>query len=332
MKPVPDVRVLPVQRVAPLVAGVHSPSSLGVSRYCSRLAVSLAEHGLDYELCDRPLPGRATHLHLANSSRLPAARARRGKPFALTLHDVRPRTRALEPVYRTLVYPLVVERAAVTVVHSRFAADLLRDLGVRPRRVEVIPHAAAVPASLDRSTARSATGLDDGRLLAVLPGVVKQAKLVHEAVAAFESVRRRWRLVLVGRVDDRRTAARARRAGVDVVEHPVDRAYEQAIVAADVVLCLRSASVGETNGPLLDALGAGRPVLATSTGSIPEVAGRCARFVEPTAKAIAHGLRALEDEGERRELRRAAFARADELSWSRAAALHAELFSEVFDA
>ena len=54
---------------------------------------------------------------------------------------------------------------------------------------------------------------------------------------------------------------------------PSDADYERAIVASDCVLCLRAGSVGETNGPLLDALGAGRAVLATATGSIPEVAG-----------------------------------------------------------
>ena len=67
---------------------------------------------------------------------------------------------------------------------------------------------------------------------------------------------------------------------------PSDADYERAIVASDCVLCLRAGSVGETNGPLLDALGAGRAVLATATGSIPEVAGDAALYCDGTPDGI----------------------------------------------
>ena len=78
---------------------------------------------------------------------------------------------------------------------------------------------------------------------------------------------------------------------------PDDADYERAIVAADCVLCLRSGSVGETNGPLLDALGAGRAVLATKTGSIPEVAGDAVDYCDGTEAGICAGLTALADPG-----------------------------------
>jgi glycosyltransferase involved in cell wall biosynthesis len=240
----------------------------------------------------------------------------------------------LEPVYRGVVYPLLVGTADVTIVHSRFAADLLARLGGRPRRLEVIPHPAPYPERVDRQVARDSLGLAPDRLLAVLPGVIKSAKLVREAVLALgsPSVRRDWRLVLAGPIRDARAATEARRAGALVLDHPDDRSYEAAIVAADVVLCLRSGSVGETNGPLLDALGAGRPVLATATGSLPEVAADAARYVRPTAAGIAGGLRALADESERARRSAAARTRAAELSWEASAVAHAELFREVFRA
>src|SRR5262249_54026937 len=152
----------------------------------------------------RPLSGRSTHVHLANSSRLAAARAGFEDPAVLTIHDVLPRTKLLEPVYRRVVYPFLVGTAAATIVHSRFAADLLVRLGGRPRRLEVIPHAASRPALDDRTAARDALGLADDGLLAVLPGVIKGAKLVREAVQALGShpVRREWRLLLAGPVRD----------------------------------------------------------------------------------------------------------------------------------
>jgi glycosyltransferase involved in cell wall biosynthesis len=316
--------------VGPL-AGVRRPSSVGVARYCDRLAHALHELGADYELADHPLPGRGTHFHLANSSRRALLHAPRTRRFVVTVHDVRPRADALLPLYRALFYPHVVERAETVIVHSHFAACLLYRLGVAPRRLEVIPHAAPRPSSPDRALARKHLGLEEERLVAVLPGVIKRAKLVHEAITGAGKVRDDWLLILAGPIGDRRAAREARDAGALVVESPDDVRYEQLIVAADAVLCLRAASVGETNGPLLDALGAGRAVLATPTGSIPETAGEAALYVGPSVASVADGLRALADESERRQRERAAGARSAEFSWNASAQAHLRLFAEVFD-
>jgi glycosyltransferase involved in cell wall biosynthesis len=313
------------------VTGVREPSSVGVARYCGRLADALSSLGADYEPAARPLPGRETHFHLANSSRRTIPQALRTKRFVVTLHDVAPRTRALVPLYRSLVYPHVVERAAAVIVHSQFAAGLLRELGVEARRVDVIPHPATRPASFDRARARATLGLDDQRLVAVLPGVIKNAKLVREAVTAVAEVDDDWLLVLAGPIRDGRAAAEARRSGAVLIEAPDDPRYEQAIVAADAVLCLRGASVGETNGPLLDALGARRAVLATPIGSIPEIADDAATYVGPSSAEIAEGLRALADGAARARHEHAASERSARLTWDASAHAHLRLFAEVFD-
>ena len=51
------------------VTGISSAASIGVARYCERLAAALAALGVDYALAEHALPGRASHFHLANSSR-----------------------------------------------------------------------------------------------------------------------------------------------------------------------------------------------------------------------------------------------------------------------
>jgi glycosyltransferase involved in cell wall biosynthesis len=313
------------------VAGVRQPSSLGIVRYCDRLAHALHEVGADYQLTDGPIPGRETHFHLANSSRRAILQAPRTSRFVVTVHDVRPRTDALLPLYRAVVYPGVVGRAETVIVHSHFAAGMLYRLGVAPRRLEVIPHPAPRPSSLDRARARKHLALEEGRLVAVLPGVIKRAKLVYEAIAGASKVRDDWLLILAGPIRDRRAAREARAAGALVIEAPDDVRYEQLIVAADAVLCLRAASVGETNGPLLDALGAGRAVLATPTGSIPETAGEAAHYVGHSAASVADGLRALTDQSERQERERTAMARSAGFSWNASAQAHLRLFAEVFD-
>jgi glycosyltransferase involved in cell wall biosynthesis len=312
------------------VTGVLNPRSYGVARYAARLAEALAVEGVRYALEERPVPAESAHFHLANSSRALLGRSpRHASAYVVTVHDVVPRTRALLPLYRALAYPRLARSAAV-VVHSRFAADMLvRTAGRRPQRLEVIEFPAQAPVSTNRDDAREALAWPADALIAVLPGVLKSVKLVREAIAGVSKCPG-WRLALVGRLQDRALARAARTQGALVLANPGDREYEQAIVAADCVLCMRAGSVGETNAPLLEALGAGRAILATETGSIPEVARSASLYCDGTVAGIATGLASLGDPSIREELERAARDRASELTWSASAAAHASLFHEVF--
>jgi glycosyltransferase involved in cell wall biosynthesis len=318
------------RRVELAVSGVANPGSAGIWRYAGLLAEALADQGVAYRLDDRARGGGA-HFHLANSSRRFLRQAHRVRgPFAVTVHDVVPRTAALLPLYRRLAYP-PLRRSAVVIVHTTFAAEMLvREAGT-PRRLEVIRHPAPRPRVSDRAAARRTLGWPEEGLVAVLPGVIKPAKLVREAVAATAGMAG-WRIALAGRIADGGAARAAHADGALILPDPDDADYERAIVAADCILCLRAGSVGETNGPLLDALGAGRAVLATATGSIPEVAGDAVLYCDGAEPGIRAGLVSLADARARTELEHMARHRADELSWHASAALHAELFREVFDA
>lgn len=314
------------------VAGVRSPRSVGVVRYVDHLAEQLAAIGVDYLPCGAPVGGFGTHLHLANSSRRVLWNVVPGRRSIVTVHDVLPRTAALTPLYRRVVYPLL-RHASATIVHSEFAADLLRSLGARPRRLEVIPHPTSSYESLDQGAARRTLGWEDGRPLFVLPGVLKEAKLVAETLDAAAPLLARGslNLALVGAAVDPQLISRARSLGALILVSPNRYLYERAIVAADCVLVLREGSVGETNGPLMDALGAGRPVLATATGSIPGLAEAAALYCRPTVSGIRAGLTALCDQGERARRAETAQRRAERFTGSVVAAAHLKLFREVFD-
>jgi glycosyltransferase involved in cell wall biosynthesis len=315
------------------VSCVRSPKSLGVVRYADDLALALGELGVDYRPAARPSSKLGVHLHLANSSRTVLRHAASLRvPYVVTVHDVLPRTSALRPFYRTAVYPLL-RRAAASIVHSEFAAALLSRLDAGPRRLEVVPHPARTFASLDQQAARQALGWEADCPLFVLPGVLKPAKLVSETLAAAAPLLERGtlRLALVGPVVDEALARRARSLGAVVLPLPGRHLYEQAIVAADCVLVLRDASVGETNGPLMDALGAGRAVLATAVGSITEVAEDAALYCLPTAESIRAGLATLCDDDNRGRHAEIASARAAAFSVRSIAERHADLFGEVLD-
>jgi glycosyltransferase involved in cell wall biosynthesis len=315
------------------VSGVRSPKSLGVVRYVDDLALALGDLGVNYRPAARPSAGLGIHLHLANSSRTVLWHAAGMRaPYVVTVHDVLPRTPALRPCYRGAVYPLL-RRAAATIVHSEFAAALLVRLGASPHRLEVIPHSARTFASLDQQAAQQTLGWEGNRPLFVLPGVLKPAKLVAETLAAAAPLLERdaLRLALVGPIVDEGLARRARTLGALVLPSPTRRSYEQAIVAADCVLVLRDASVGETNGPLMDALGAGRAVLATAVGSIREIAENAALYCLPTAESIRAGLVTLCDDDERGRHAEIARARAAAFSVRAIARRHTDLFGEVLD-
>jgi len=313
------------------IAGVFDPRSVGVARYTRSLAAALVDEGVDYRLVGRRDPTRAAHVHLANSSRSLLLQSRRAAAaFLVTVHDVVPRTRALLPVYRVLAYPQVTLLAAAVVVHSAWAAGMLRRHAGQPRRLEVLPHPAPRPPACERADARRALGWPDDCLVAVVPGEVRGIKLVTEALAAVEGLPD-WRIALAGRVADRHLAHQAERHGAIVLADPDDLDYGRAIVAADCVLCLRSGSVGETNGPLLDALGAGRAVIATPTGSIPEVAAGAATYCTGDVRSIRAALVDLTVDESRAELEAIAAARGARLTWQASASAHADLFREVLD-
>jgi glycosyltransferase involved in cell wall biosynthesis len=330
------IQLLPAGPVArPLVSavtGVRSARSVGVVRYVDRLTELLAAAGVDYVPSEALVPGLSTHLHFANSSRRVLRDAATTRPTIVTVHDVLPRTSALTIFYRRLAYPLL-RSAAATIVHSAFAADLLRSLGARPRRLEVIPHPASSFSSRDKGAARRDLGWESGCPVFVLPGVLKAAKLVAPALEAAAPLLASGalRLALVGTAVDQELVSRARSLGALILESPSQEDYERAIVAADCVLVLRDDSVGETNGPLMDALGAGRPVLATATGSIPELADAAALYCLPTVTDIRAGLVTLGNPDERARYAETARRRAQLFDGRSVAATHLDLFREVFD-
>lgn len=315
------------------VAGVRADGSLGLRRYCERLKVALAPVGVDYLLARRPQPPIPTHWHFGNSSRAAAWLTLAAPPPQLiTVHDVRPRMRALMATHRAVVHPRLYRRAGAIVVHSSFAADMLvADAGVAADKLHVIHHPASPSPRVARAEVRSLLAWPESDRIAVVPGVIKRAKLVEEILSGAEPLmrNRRWRLAFVGRIADERLALAARAAGALLIADPDDRTYEHAVSAADAVLVFRADSVGESNGPLLDALGAGKAILASPVGSIPEVAGSAALFASGTVVGIRRGLEALEDASVRSELERRARARRAELTWEATARLHAELFAQV---
>ena len=156
-----------------------------------------------------------------------------------------------------------------------------------------------------------AMAADDHDVRLVLAGPDGAARPAVDAAIAALDRPVRDRVEVVGWVDDARRASLLRSAAV-----------------------LAYPSLDEGFGlPVLEAMAAGVPVVATDTGAVPEIAGDAAVLVGPTAEALAGGLdRALHDASLRARLVAEGTGRAALFSWDRAAAGLVDLYRAAADA
>jgi len=152
----------------------------------------------------------------------------------------------------------------------------------------------------------------------------------HELVNAYatlpDRLRRKYPLVLVGESDSEE-ASRVRELIADLQLEGQVR-IEGGIAYTSLPNYYRNAAVNLfmsscENCPniLLEAMGAGRPIVCSSVNPMPEFAGDAAVFVDPLSSgSIAFGLRGvLESEGKQIDLAERANARAAMYSWDETA-------------
>lgn len=226
-----------------------------------------------------------------------------------------------------------LEAATRFVAISRFTASAMeRELGIPASRIDVVPLAAGAqfrPRSAeDAAPALARHGLGDrGYILSV--STLEPRKNFDRLVAAHQALpaplRRRFPLVIAGGAGwgsalASPAAEQARRDGsLRLLGHLPDAdllaLYARAAVFAYV-------SIYEGFGlPVLEAMAAGTPVLASRTTATGETAGDAADLVDPVdVHAIAEGMRrVLEHEAHAETLRRLGLAHAASFTWARTA-------------
>lgn len=147
-----------------------------------------------------------------------------------------------------------------------------------------------------------------------------QVGLIRAFAALPEDIRTRARLIIAGGRGwrDREIIRLARETpGVEWRGYVTDAEYETLLSTA-TVFALPSLYEG-FGMPVLDALQRGIPVLTSKRGSLPEVAGDAALFVDPEDQsALTRDLKTLlENDAERTRLRNAGPLQASRFSWKR---------------
>jgi glycosyltransferase involved in cell wall biosynthesis len=272
------------------------------------------------------LTGRADVVHGLHPLLIPTRHAAQ----VITIHDLfflsaPERTRGeIRRDYAELT-PGHARRADAVVVPSEYTARQVVDrLGVPRDRVYVCP--AGAPTWLAQSQHRVSTE----RQYVLFVGTLEPRKNLGVLLDAYASLLGRGvrvpRLVLAGRAtpDAANWLDRAQRPPLaGHVEHRGYLAAEDRAALYAGARLLVMPSLDEGFGlPVLEAMTAGVPVVASTRGSMPEVAGDAAVFVDPTdVDGFAHAIeRLLEDERHAQDLAARGVARAAHFSWRRTAA------------
>ncbi|WP_232379944.1 glycosyltransferase family 4 protein [Polyangium fumosum] len=199
-----------------------------------------------------------------------------GLPYAVKAHGTDVNVIARWPSVRALVQG-TLRRAGVVIGVSRPMLGALEELGAPRDRVTLVPNGVdrALFQPRSRDEAREALGLDPRSKMLVYVGRLEAAKGLHELCDALVSLEARapgrFTIALVGDGSLRKTLEEKRDAGLPLLVAGGRPAEEVArFLAASDALVLPSFHEGTPN-VVLEALAAGRPVVATRVGGIPDV-------------------------------------------------------------
>ena len=269
---------------------------------------------------------------------LPYSLRRRDRCVA-TVHDlgwqVHPELydRKLRLMYGAL-FPWVRRRADRFIAVSRYTADdLVRRAGIPAARIDVIYH------GLDPVFARTpgtsaANGAEAPYFLAV--GGVSPRKNTRRLVAAFSrwrdrgGKRKHYRLLITGTSLDPEFAQNGGTLpeGVSLLGY-VDKAELPGLYAGAAAFLYPGIYEG-FGLPIIEAMACGTPVVTSTTGAAPEIAGGAAILVDPfDVASIEAGMERAMNPGEVEPLRAQGFSRVAQFRWEAAARATLESYRRV---
>ena len=270
----------------------------------------------------------------------------------VTVHDavpyLYPRTQPLltNLVFQTLIRAARFSADAVLTVSRQSASDLVRYAGLPNRKVHPVPlasrfAAAAEPHSGDEHPTALLRGLGVTGPYFLFVGTLHPRKNLERTLEAFVNVRRRrpdTSFVIVGppywgASNTLRTVLSRAGDGSGVVfTNFVSDSDLQTLYANATALVF--ASLYEGFGlPALEAMALGAPVIASNSGSLPEVVGSAAVLVDPRSiDSISDAmLRLLDDDRLAADYRRRGLDRAGEFSWRRTAERTLSVYEQVLN-
>jgi glycosyltransferase involved in cell wall biosynthesis len=217
-----------------------------------------------------------------------------------------------DPAMLSLERRLVASTDSMIAVSESVRRHVADNIGVDEQRIDVIPNGvdAGAFAGVDRSEARRALGLDATRPVVGLIGRITEQKGQDdfvEAALAIAVERPEPMFVMVGFAEDAALQQRLRQKiavfGLSDRIRFLGNRDDMASVYAALDLVVAPSRWEGFGMMLIEAMAAGRPIVATRVGAIPDIVrdGRTGVLVEPRdAQALARAITAMLDDPQRR--------------------------------
>jgi glycosyltransferase involved in cell wall biosynthesis len=267
------------------------------------------------------------------------ARLRR-KRVVLTMHNVEPHESG---IVRRLANRSVVPLAHRIIVHTQRNREQLVSGGVPDARISVVPHGAREPLLINkdrRDESRHLLGLPDEAPVVLFLGNIRPYKGLSDLLRAFRMLVKEIpaaRLLIAGQPWGPRREIEDEIASLGIadcvhtrLEFVSEELMEAYLAAADVVVYPYT-HFDAQSGAACDALRAGRAIVVTDTGGLPDLAGHPDSVVSPgDVRALASALaRVLTDGAFRRALEAQSQRKAAALSWGAVAAMTTSVYREL---
>jgi glycosyltransferase involved in cell wall biosynthesis len=241
--------------------------------------------------------------------------------------------RRVRLMYNAL-FPWVRRRSDRFIAVSRYTADdLMRSAGVPASRIEVIYH--GLDPIFSSSEEQKPEPASSPYLLA-MGGISPARKNTRRLIEAFTRWRSRgghrsaYRLLLTGVSLERyfQQNGEAVPEGVSLAGYVEKSALPQLYAGAAAVLY---PGIYEGFGlPIIESMACGTPVVTSSTGAAPEIAGGAAILVDPfDLEDIVDGIERVTTPGEAERLRTLGYERSRLFNWSSAAARTVEVYRQL---
>jgi glycosyltransferase involved in cell wall biosynthesis len=177
-------------------------------------------------------------------------------------------------------YPLndrLIKASKKVIVHSRYVRNLLRGY----------PHVYVIPQGcypVEYSTSdilenKAFLRIDKNHFLISVFGFMNRNKRIDVIVRVFNKLQKEFpyiRLLLVGATNiDLRDIIKDNPEKIDVLGYVSEDFYHKYLSISDIVINLRSPTMGETSRTLLDAMASGKPVIVSNIGSYKETPDNC---------------------------------------------------------
>ncbi len=219
------------------------------------------------------------HFHFSNSTRnvLFAVPFFRSKVKVCTVHDVIPRTKKIPLLLTKFIYKYLNLFIDSFIVHSEFAKKILLEVApiIPQNKVSVIPHGCTVLDDYNVCKLREKYGFSETDVILLMAGFIKKIKGQLEVIKIFRELNlNNVKLIIVGKLADKESEIELQNLHDENIHYFGFVGNEKLldfIKLSDVLINYRLESVGESSGPMLIAIGAGKPIICSNVGSFPEV-------------------------------------------------------------